>query len=226
LVQSFKLLKEDNKQTKKQIYGLAILCVSLFIGTITGTVMAIKNSKETIVDKKTGVMKVNDGGTGGNYVSIKAQGTTFQTTGTIEMKEETTTTAPSSGETTTVTNLVTRHGISSEDVAKMWSANEQGTDVRLVILDEINEDGQDTTDTDTDTNTEISSIEPVTIGRASWKKTHIIMGGMTFIPNEGCTDVARRKSRKRRRHQLLLNNNMNSRVVSQQDLLKALSLVT
>ena len=43
--------------------------------------------------------------------------------------------------------------------------------------------------------TGISSIEPVTSGRSSWKNTHIIMGGMTFMRNEECTDVVRRKRR-------------------------------
>jgi hypothetical protein len=32
-------LKEDNKQIKKQLYGLAILCVLLFVGTVATTVM-------------------------------------------------------------------------------------------------------------------------------------------------------------------------------------------
>jgi hypothetical protein len=201
----FQTLKDDSKQIKKQLYGLAVLCVFLFTGTMADTIMAIKNNKDTIIDKKTGVMKVNDGTTVGNDVTIKAQGTTIQTTGSFDMNEETTTTDPSTGETTTITNLLTRHCVSSEDVARMWLANEQGTDARLVILDEINDDGQDTntddTNTDTDTDTEISSIEAVTIGRASWKKTHIIMGGMAFMPNEECTDVARRK-----RRQLLSND--------------------
>jgi hypothetical protein len=79
-------LKEDNKQIKKQLFGLAILCVVLFIGTIIGTVMAVKNSKDTIVDMKTGVMKVNDGNN--NEVTVKAHGALFQTNGSIEEEEE------------------------------------------------------------------------------------------------------------------------------------------
>jgi hypothetical protein len=62
------------------LYGLAIFCVLLFIGTIAGTVMAIKNGKDTIIDMKTGVMKVNDGtGEEDIVVTVKAQGTTFKT---------------------------------------------------------------------------------------------------------------------------------------------------
>jgi hypothetical protein len=165
----FHSLKEDNKQIKKQLYGLAILCVLLFIGTIAGTVMAVKNSKDTVVDMKTGLMKVKNGADGVDIVTVKAQGTTFQTTGgSVVMNEGTT------------TNLVVGHCISSEDVASMWLANEQGTDARLVILGE----GQDT---------ETSSIEPVTTGRASWNQDYIVMGGMTFIPNEECTNHNHRR---------------------------------
>jgi hypothetical protein len=179
----FHSLKEDNKQIKKQLYGLAILCVLLFIGTIAGTVMAIKNGKDTVVDTRTGLMKVKNGSDGVDVVTVKAQGTTFQTTGSVMTKEETTT----DGET--FTKLVVGHCVSSEDIASMWLANEQGTDARLVFSDEVNDNG--TGDTDTDTGT--SSIEPVTTGRASWNQDHIVMGGMTFIPNEDCTDVNGRR---------------------------------
>jgi hypothetical protein len=154
----YQSLKEDNKTIKKQLYGLAILCVILFIGTVAGTVMAVKNSKDTIVDMKTGVMKVNDG-TGVDIVTVKAQGTTFQTTGSV----------------------VVGHCVSSEDIASMWLANEKGTDARLVISEEVGIDGT------------VSSIEPVTTGRASWNEDQIVMGGMTFIPNEECTNNNRRK---------------------------------
>jgi hypothetical protein len=176
-------LKEDNKQIKKQVYGLAFLCVLLFIGTITGTVMAIKNSKDTVVDMKTGVMKVNDGAGGEAVVTVQAQGTTFQTTGnSVEMNEETLTTDPTTGETTTDTQVVIGHCVSVEDIANMWLANEQGIDARLIILDNnVNDD------------TVISSIEPVTTGRASWMNDHIVMGGMTFTPNEECTDFEHRR---------------------------------
>jgi hypothetical protein len=168
----FQGLKEDNKQIKKQLYGLAVLCVILFIGTVVGTVMAVKNSKDTIVDMKTGVMKVKDGNGGVDVVTVQAQGTTFQTTGSVMMNEETTT----DGET--FTKIFGGHCVSSEDIASMWLANEKGTDARLVITD------------DTDT---VSSIEPVTTGRASWNEDHIVMGGMTFIPNEECSNSNRRK---------------------------------
>jgi hypothetical protein len=146
-------LKEDNRQTKKQLYGLAILCVLLFIGTIAGTVMAVKNSKDTIVDMKTGAMKVNDGNN--NEVTVKSRGATFQTSGRIAMNEETTTTDPSTGEITTEMKLVTRHCVSGEDLLQMWSANEQGTDARLLILYEGSDDGTN------DTDTEISTIKHV-----------------------------------------------------------------
>jgi hypothetical protein len=170
----FQSLKEDNKQIKKQLYGLAVLCVLLFIGTVAGSVMAVKNSKDTIVDMKTGVMKVKNGDTGVDVVTVQAQGTTFQTNGSVMMNEETTT----DGETFTRLNF--GHCVSSEDIASMWLANEKGTDARLVI----------TVNTDTDA---VSSIEPVTIGRASWNEDHIVMGGMTFKPNEECSNSNRRK---------------------------------
>jgi len=163
----YQSLKEDNKTIKKQLYGLAILCVVLFIGTVAGTVMAVKNSKDTIVDMKTGVMKVNDG-TGVDIVTVKAQGTTFQTTGRV----------------------VVGHCVSSEDIASMWLANEKGTDARLVISEEVGNDGT------------VSSIEPVTTGRATWNQDQIVMGGITFIPNEECTNNNRRK--------LQENNDMSS----------------
>jgi hypothetical protein len=177
----FHSLKEDNKQIKKQLYGLAILCILLFIGTIAGTVMAIKNGKDTVVDMKTGIMSVNGGNGSVDIVTVKAQGTTFQTTGSVMTNEETT----MDGET--FTKLVVVHCVSSEDIASMWLANEQGTDARLVISDGVNEDG--TGDTDTGT----SSIEPVTTGRASWNQDNIVMGGMTFIPNEECANNNGRK---------------------------------
>ncbi|MGK3735132.1 MAG: hypothetical protein ACI8RD_007847 [Bacillariaceae sp.] len=176
----FQSLKEDNIQIKKQLYGLAILCVLLFIGTIAGTVMAVKNSKDTVVDMKTGVMKVNDG-TGVDIVTVKAQGTTFETTGSVMMNEETTT------DGATFMKLVVGHCVSSEDIASMWLANEKGTDARLVIAEEVDNDGTGGTET------EIGSIVPVTTGRASWNQDHIVMGGMTFIPNEECTNGNRRK---------------------------------
>jgi hypothetical protein len=168
----FQSLKEDNQSIKKQLYGLAILCVLLFIGTIAGTVMAVKNSKDTIVDMKSGVMKVNGGTDGIDIVTVKAQGTTFQTAGSVMMSEETTT------DGATFKKLVDGRCVSSEDIASMWLANEKGTDARLVIAD------------DTD---DVSSIEPVTTGRASWNQDHIVMGEMTFIPNEECTNNNRRK---------------------------------
>ena len=179
----YQSLKEDNKQIKKQLYGLAILCVLLFIGTIAGTVMAVKNSKDTIVDMKSGVMKVNGGTDGIDIVTVKAQGTTFQTDGSVMMNEETTT------DGATFTKLVVGHCVSIEDIASMWLANEKGTDARLVIAAEVNNDGTDGIDTDT----RISSIEPVTSGRASWNQDHIVMGGMTFFPNEECTSGNRRR---------------------------------
>ena len=167
----YQTLKEDNKTIKNQLYGLAVLCVLLFIGTVAGTVMAVKNSKDTVVDMKTGVMKVKDGSGGVDIVTVQAQGTTFQTTGSVLMHEETTT----DGETFKKVNV--GHCVSSEDIASMWVANEKGSDARLVIAD-------------TDT---VSSIEPVTTGRASWNDDHIVMGGMTFVPNQQCTDSNRRK---------------------------------
>ena len=166
----FQSLKEDNKQIKKNLYGLAVLCVLLFIGTVVGTVVAVRNSKDTIVDMETGVMKVKDGSD--EIVTVQAQGTTFQTTGSVMMNEETTT----DGET--FTKIMAGNCVASDDIASMWLANEKGTDARLVITD------------DTDN---VSSIEPVTTGRASWNKDHIVMGGMTFIPNEECTSSNRRK---------------------------------
>jgi hypothetical protein len=171
----FQSLKEDNQSIKKQLCGLAALCVLLFIGTVVGTVIAIKNSKDTVVDTQTGLMKVKDGNDGVDVVTVKAQGMTFQTTGgSVVMNEGTT------------TNLVVAHCVSAEDVASMWLANEQGTDARLLIL----EDGQNGDDQDT----EMSSIEPVTTGRATWNEDHVVMGGMIFIPNEECTnDDNRRK---------------------------------
>ncbi|OEU14985.1 hypothetical protein FRACYDRAFT_241107 [Fragilariopsis cylindrus CCMP1102] len=177
----FQSLKEDNQSIKKQLYGLAILCVLLCIGTIAGTVMAVKNSKDTIVDMKSGVMKVNGGTDGIDIVTVKAQGTTFQTDGSVMMNEETTT------DGATFTKLVVGRCVSSEDIASMWLANEKGTDARLVIAEEVYDNSTGNTDT------EISSIEPVTTGRASWNQDHIVMGDMTFIPNEECTNNSRRK---------------------------------
>jgi len=177
----FQSLKEDNTQIKKQLYGLAILCVLLFVGTIAGTVMAVKNSKDTIVDMKSGVMKVNGGTDGIDIVTVKAQGTTFQTAGSVMMNEETTT------DGATFMKLVAGHCVTSADIASMWLANEKGTDARLVIAEEVYNNGTGNTDT------EISSIEPVTTGSASWNQDHIVMGDMIFIPNEECTNNSRRK---------------------------------
>ena len=191
----FQSLKEDNKSIRKQLYGLAVLCVLLCIGTIAGTVMAVKNSKDTVVDMKTGIMKVNGSNGGNDIVTVKAQGTTFQTTGSVAMNEETTIDGK------TFTKLVVGHCVSVEDIASMWLANEEGSDARLVIA-EVNNDG--TGDTDTDTG--ISSIEPVTTGRASWNQDHIVMGGMTFIPNEECANGNRR--RKLLESNVIENNDM------------------
>ena len=179
----FQSLKEDNKQIKKNLYGLAVLCVLLFIGTVVGTVVAVRNSKDTIVDMETGVMKVKDGSD--EIVTVQAQGTTFQTTGSVMMNEETTT----DGET--FTKIMVGNCVASDDIASMWLANEKGTDARLVITD------------DTDN---VSSIEPVTTGRASWNKDHIVMGGMTFIPNEECANGNRR--RKLLESNVIENNDM------------------
>ena len=60
--------------------------------------MAIKN-KDTFVDMKNGVIKVNNGA-GSTNVAVKVHGATFQTAGSVEMNEETTTTDPSTRETT------------------------------------------------------------------------------------------------------------------------------
>ena len=163
----FQSLKEDNQSIKKQLYGLAALCVLLFIGTITGTVIAVKNSKDTVVDTQTGLMKVKDGSDGADVVTVKAQGSTFQTTGGSTVMNDGTT-----------TNLVVAHCVSAEDVASMWLANEQGSDARLII----------------DSDTDMSSIEPVTTGSASWNDDHIVMGGMIFVPNEECTNDDRRRN--------------------------------
>ena len=192
-------LKEDNKQIKKQLYGLAILCVLMFIGTIAGTVMAVKNGKDTIVGMKTGVMKVNDGAVGGEdvVVTVKAQGTTFKTTASFEKEEDII--DSETKETSTVT--VTSFCVSGEDVVRMWLANEQGTDARLVMLKEVDDDGTNEDD-DTDTQTEIGHIQPITSGPALWKKDGIVMGGMIFTPNEECDDTVRRK-----RRMLLQENN-------------------
>lgn len=165
----FQSLKEDNQSIKKQLYGLAALCVLLFIGTITGTVIAVKNSKDTVVDTQTGLMKVKNGSDGADVVTVKAQGSTFQTTGGSTVMNDGTT-----------TNLVVAHCVSAEDVASMWLANERGSDARLII--------------DSDTDTDMSSIEPVTTGSASWNDDHIVMGGMIFVPNEECTNDDRRRN--------------------------------
>ena len=117
----YQSLKEDNKQIKKQLYGLAILCVLLFIGTIAGTVMAVKNSKDTIVDMKTGVMKVNDGAGGVDIVTVKAQGTTFKTVASIEVEED----IFDSETNETSTGTYTSYCVSGEDVASMWLANQE-----------------------------------------------------------------------------------------------------
>ena len=122
----FQSLKEDNKHIKKNLYGLAVRCVLLSIGTVVGTVMAVKNSKDTIVDMETGVMKVKDG-TGDAIVTVQAQGTTFQTTGSVMISEETTT----DGET--FTKIMVGN---CDDIASMWSADEKGTDAPLVITDD------------------------------------------------------------------------------------------
>jgi len=48
-----------------------------------------------------------------------------------------------------------------------------------------------------------STIEPVTTGRASWDNDKVVMGGMTFIPNEACTievNLDPEELRRRRRH--------------------------
>jgi hypothetical protein len=188
-------LKEDNKQIKKQLYGLVILCVFLFIGTIAGTVMAIKNSKDTIVDMKTGVMKVNNGADGEDVVTVKAQRTTFKTIASFEEEEDIM--DLDTKETSTV--AVTSYCVSGEDVARMWLANEQGTDARLVMLEEIDDDGtneDDDDDDDTDTDTEISRIQPITSGPALWKKDRIIMGGMVLTPSEECDNNAVRRERR------------------------------
>jgi len=164
----FQSLKEDNQSIKKQLYGLAVLCVLLFIGTIVGTVIAIKNSKDTIVDTRTGLMTVKNGSDGTDVVTVKAQGSTFQTTGGSTVMNDGTT-----------TNLVVAHCVSAEDVASMWLANEQGSDARLII--------------DSDSDTDMSSIEPVSTGSASWNEDHVVMGGMIFTPNEECTNDDRRR---------------------------------
>ncbi|OEU06411.1 hypothetical protein FRACYDRAFT_254564 [Fragilariopsis cylindrus CCMP1102] len=161
----YQSLKDDNKQIKNQLYGLAILCVLLFIGTVAGTVMAVKNSKDTIVDMKTGVMKVNDGAGGVDIVTVKAQGTTFKTVASIEVEED----IFDSETNETSTGTYTSYCVSAEDVASMWVANEQGSDA--------------------------SRIQPVTIGPASWKKDRIVMGSMIFTANEECSNAVRRKRR-------------------------------
>ena len=193
----FQSLKDDNKQIKNQNYGLAILCVLLFIGTVAGTVMAVKNSKDTIVDMKTGVMKVNDGAGGVDIVTVKAQGTTFKTVASIEVEED----IFDSETNETSTGTYTSYCVSGEDVASMWVANEQGSDARLVMLKDVNDDGIITEDEDDDT--EISRIQPVTIGPASWKKDRIVMGSMIFTANEECGNAVRRKRR------MLLQENSN-----------------
>jgi hypothetical protein len=143
--------------------------------------MAVKNSKDTIVDMKTGVMKVN-GGTGVDIVTVKAQGLTFKTNGSIKGEEEYI--DPDTNITSTV--KVKSYCVPAEDVVSMWLANEQGTDARLVILE----------DSDDDTDSDISGIKHVTSGDASWKKDHIVMGGMTFTPSEECTNVGAVRRRK------------------------------
>jgi hypothetical protein len=192
----YQSLKEDNKQIKKQLYGLAILCVLLFMGTVAGTVMAVKNSKDTIVDMKTGVMKVN-GGTGVDIVTVKAQGLTFKTNGSIEGEEEYI--DPDTNITSSV--KVKSYCVPAEDVVSMWLANEQGTDARLVILEDFDDAG---------TNTEISSVKHVTSGDASWKKDHIVMGGMTFTPSEECADFERRRMLLQENNDIDVNIDMQS----------------
>jgi hypothetical protein len=188
----YQSLKEDNTRIKNQLYGLALLCVLLFMGTVAGTVMAIKNSKDTIVDMKTGVMKVNDGAGGGmDIVTVKAQGTTFKTIASFEVDEDIVDLEMNQESTGTVTSYC----VSGEDVASMWVANEEGSDARLVMVNDdgiINEDD----DHDDDNDTEISRIQPVTIGPATWKKDRIVMGGMIFTANEECSNAVRRKRRR------------------------------
>ena len=193
----YQSLKEDNTRIKNQLYGLALLCVVLFMGTVAGTVIAIKNSKDTIVDMKTGVMKVNDGAGGGmDIVTVKAQGTTFKTIASFEVEEDIVDSEMNQESTGTT---VTSYCVSGEDVASMWVANEEGSDARLVL---VNDDGIINEDDDED-DTEISRIQPVTIGPATWKKDRIVMGGMIFTANEECSNAVRRK----RRRMLLQENN-------------------
>ncbi|OEU07785.1 hypothetical protein FRACYDRAFT_250811 [Fragilariopsis cylindrus CCMP1102] len=182
----YQSLKEDNTRIKNQLYGLALLCVLLFIGTIAGTVMAIKNSKDTIVDMKTGVMKVNDDGAGGmDIVTVKAQGTTYKTVASFEVEKDIV--DPKTNETST--GKVTSYCVSGKDVASMWVANGKGSDA--------------------------SRIQPVTIGPATWKKDRIVMGGMIFTANEECSNAVRRKKRRRmllqeNNHDIEDDNNMQS----------------
>jgi len=184
-------LSDENKHIKKQLYGLAILCVLLSIGTISGVVMAIKNNKDTTVDLQTGALKVKGGGAGeqAQDVTVKAHGTTFQTSGTVFIEEKTIDGGTVNNGTADMIKEVSHYCVSGEDVANMWLANEDGIDARLVI------NNVDEEDDDNDDDAGIISVEPVTAGKASWKKTYVVMGGISFIPNEACT-VAIRNGRK------------------------------
>jgi hypothetical protein len=85
----------------------------------------------------------------------------------------------------------------------MWLVNQQGTDTRLVMFKDVDDDVTNEED-DNNTDTEISRIQPITSGPASWKKDGIVMGGMIFTADKECDNAVHRKPR-----MLLQENNNN-----------------
>ena len=122
-----------------------MLCVLLAIGTVSGTVMAIKNSKDTVVDVQTGELRVaND--VGREVVTVKARGTTFETFWSNENHEEEVVIDPATGEINDDDDASLC--VMGLDVMNMWLANAAGTDARLVLHHDDREGSDEDNDVD------------------------------------------------------------------------------
>lgn len=165
----FNNLSKENEMISNQmdglrrwLYGLGFLTVVFFIGTVVSLSLVIKNNKDTVLDLETGALKVKgSGSTNDNTidVSIKAHGELFESLGSVVGEDG-----------------ITYYCFGPEHIAGMWRANEYGTDARLLMHSN-----------DDDNEIDASSVVRMSNGGASWNDTHIEMGDMEFSPNDACT---------------------------------------
>ena len=154
-------LLDEHKKAKRAIKALGVLCIVGFSGTVAASVLAVKASKDTTVDTKTGLMLVKNSEVpvtvkseaqgvsivGEEYVSISANGT-----------------------------ATVQYCASMGDVAKMYSSNAKGSSTRLLL----NTSWEDDFMSEINDEFALTVLSPQVSSAAYHNETHVTVGDIVF----------------------------------------------